>query len=41
MNIGGWCFLVLSWAFIISLLVFCFAKLFAQQRDENNTKHEA
>ena len=32
MTPGGWIFLILSWAVIIGLCVFCFGKVFQIQR---------
>jgi hypothetical protein len=32
MTLGGWIFLILSWAVIIALCVFCFWKVFQLQR---------
>lgn len=31
MNLGGWIFLILSWGFILGLLIFCFAKVFSKK----------
>ena len=32
MTLGGWIFLILSWAVITGLCVFCFRKVFQLQR---------
>jgi hypothetical protein len=31
MTIGGWVFLILSWAIILGLAVLCFVKVFAKK----------
>jgi len=33
---GGWIFLILSWAVIIGLCVFCFGKVFQLQRGKTS-----
>jgi flagellar biogenesis protein FliO len=32
MRPSGWAFLFLSWGFIISLVIFCFWKIFAKKK---------
>jgi len=32
MNPSGWLFLILSWAFILGLVVFCFVKIFTKKK---------
>lgn len=32
MNIAGWIFMVISWGLILSLLIFCFDKVFSSQK---------
>jgi len=34
MNLYGWFFLIVSWAFIITLAGFCFYKVFTEKDDE-------
>lgn len=36
MTLGGWCFLVISWSLIASMLVFCSCKLFGEQDETND-----
>jgi len=31
MRLGGWLFLVLSWAVILGLTIFCFIKVFSKK----------
>lgn len=28
MKLGGWIFMIISWAFILSMLIFCFSRIF-------------
>jgi len=37
---GGWIFLILSWAVIIGLCVFCFRKVFQLQRSNTSAPPE-
>ena len=32
MRPSGWIFLILSWGFILGLVIFCFYKIFAKKR---------
>lgn len=34
MNIGGWVFIILSWALIIIAIVFCFRMVFKPKDDK-------
>jgi len=34
MRLSGWVFMLLSWGFIISLVTFCFCKVFAKKKIE-------
>lgn len=40
MTLGGWIFLILSWAVIIGLCVFCFRKVFQLQRSNTSEPPE-
>ena len=40
MTPGGWIFLILSWAVIIGLCVFCFGKVFQLQRSKTSKPPE-
>ena len=32
MKLSGWAFLIISWGFILSLLLFCFYKIFTKKK---------
>ncbi len=34
MKLSGWIFMILSWTFIISQVVFCFSRIFKKGRDD-------
>lgn len=34
LNLGGWIFLLASWAFIIGLTIWCFARILGTKKSE-------
>lgn len=32
MSLAGWVFFILSWGFILSLLIFCFIRVFSKKK---------
>jgi hypothetical protein len=38
MRISGWIFMIISWGAIISLLIFCYSRIFRQGIDGRESK---
>ncbi|MDD2679572.1 MAG: hypothetical protein PHO03_02055 [Candidatus Omnitrophica bacterium] len=38
MKLSGWIFMIISWGFIISLLIFCYSRIFRQGIDGEESK---
>ena len=38
MTIGGWIFMILSWGFILTLVIYTFIKVLTTHKNEKNAK---
>ena len=38
MRLSGWIFMIISWTFILSLLIFCYRRIFRQGIDGEESK---
>jgi hypothetical protein len=38
LKLGGWIFMIISWSFIIGMLIFCYSRIFRQGIDGKEAK---
>jgi glycerol uptake facilitator-like aquaporin len=41
MTIGGWIFIVCAWGFILSITIFCFARVFGTRTRYSNSETQS